>query len=103
MNVFLDDVRDCPPGFTLARTYDECIALLRENDVDTLSLDHDLGQDNPYAGYVQPAHTGYDVCKWIVEHDKWPKRIILHTANPVGRANMYQLLNRYKPDDVELL
>lgn len=92
INVYLDDVRDYPPGFVLARTYYECIELLQKHDVHILSLDHDLGDER----------TGYDVCKYIVEYNNWPDAIYLHTANPVGRDNMYQLLNRYKPEHVKL-
>lgn len=102
INVYLDDVRNCPPGFVLARTYYECIELLQKHDVHILSLDHDLGDDNPYAGYTRLSWSGYDVCKYIVEHNRWPDMIYLHTANPVGRDNMYQLLSRYKPDHVKL-
>ena len=45
--------------------------------------------------------------KWLVEEgynnpNIYPKVIYLHTANGVGRDNMYQLLNRYKPDWVKL-
>jgi hypothetical protein len=92
INVYLDDIRDPLPGFVLARTYYECIDLLQKHDVYILSLDHDLGGKR----------TGYDVCKYIVENNRWPDEIYLHTANPVGRDNMYQLLNRYKSDHVKL-
>jgi hypothetical protein len=36
--------------------------------------------------------TDYDVAKWIVKQGIWPQVIQFHTANPVGRNNMYQLL-----------
>jgi len=99
INIFLDDIRPCPEGFILARNATECSVLLRNNEVNTLSLDHDLGDSD--------ALTGYDLCKWIVEQGIesphiYPKVIYLHTANGVGRDNMYQLLNRYKPDWVKL-
>lgn len=97
LKVFLDDMRDCPDGFTLARSYEACLLLLDTQDVDVLSLDHDLGSEK----------TGYDVCKYVVE--KWflgqsqqPIEIFLHTDNPVGRDNMYQLLSRYKPENVSI-
>ena len=46
MNIYLDDLRDCPEGFTIARTMDEAITLFEQHEVDILSLDHDLGEDN---------------------------------------------------------
>jgi hypothetical protein len=91
-NVFLDDLRPQPKGFMVARNYYECINILESYTVNILSLDHDLGEKK----------TGYDVTKWMVENDIWAEQIYLHTANPVGRANMYQLLNNYKPDEVRL-
>jgi hypothetical protein len=100
INIFLDDIRSCPKGFVLARTRFECQRLLETNKVNILSLDHDLGE-----GHLG---TGYDVAMFIVEQQEaynrniWPKEIYLHTDNPVGRENMYQLLNRYRPSDVKV-
>ena len=45
INVYLDDLRDCPIGFVVARTFQEAIHLLENHEVDILSLDHDLGED----------------------------------------------------------
>ena len=97
INVFMDDLRQSPEGFILARNALECRLLLLENEVNILSLDHDLGD----------TETGYDFVKWLVEAGMYevsiyPKVIYLHTANPVGRHNMFQLLERYKPDWVKL-
>ena len=99
INVFLDDCREQPDNFILARDTTECRWLLLNNKVNILSLDHDLGDINE--------ETGYDLCKWLVtigndNPNIYPKQIYLHTANGVGRDNMYQLLNRYKPDWVKL-
>lgn len=103
INVFLDDLRPCPEGFVWIKDAGyliyqfECYNDL-ELRVNILSLDHDLGEDKP---------TGYDFCKWLVEigidnPEIYPKVIYLHTANGVGRDNMFKLLERYKPDWVEL-
>lgn len=108
-NVFLDDLRPAPKGFVLAKTIEEAIYLVSHYSVKTLSLDHDLGGlDGSYL------KTGYDFCKWLVEtwethrehntlnYVALPEIIYLHTANPVGRMNMHQLLTRYKPDHVKV-
>lgn len=43
-NLYLDDVRSMPHGFHIqAYNYDECIYWLKKVPIDTLSLDHDLG------------------------------------------------------------
>jgi hypothetical protein len=61
------------------------------DDLEAISLDHDLGE----------GATGYDLAKYMVEQGCWPKRdIYLHSANPVGRWNMYQLLSHYAPPGV---
>lgn len=94
LNIYLDDVRKAPVGFTLASNYRQCIRMLEINkgNVEILSLDHDLGAKK----------SGYDVARWMVENNVFPNIIHLHTANPVGRDNMYQLLMRYKPEHVEV-
>ena len=97
INLYLDDLRPCPERFILAKNALECRLLLLSNDVNILSLDHDLSE----------TETGYDLCKWLVEAGQYnqniyPKQIFLHTANGVGRDNMFKLLERYKPDWVKL-
>jgi len=99
VNIFLDDCRECPDRFIIARNASDCRFLLLENEVNILSLDHDLGDIN--------TENGYDFCKWLVEigidNPKiYPKVIYLHTANGVGRDNMFKLLERYKPAWVKL-
>jgi hypothetical protein len=61
--------------------------MIKNNQIDLLSLDHDLGDEK----------TGYDVAKFIVcEGIKIP-HINIHSANPVGKENIRQLINRYFP------
>jgi hypothetical protein len=104
MKLYLDDLRPCPEGFTIARTVEEAIDIYKKHALSEeskiISLDHDLGGlDGTYK------RTGYDFCKWLVEEyynhseDGWlfPDIIYLHTSNPVGRNNMFQLLERYAP------
>lgn len=44
INLYVDDLRDCPEGFVVARTYKEAIHILESNSVGILTLDHDLGE-----------------------------------------------------------
>lgn len=94
INVWLDDVRPMPAGYTVhAKTSQEAIDLLAKGDVDRISLDHDLGEY--YNG------SGYDVAKFI-ERQAFdgkikPPKVTLHTSSPVGRANMAQAIrNAYE-------
>ncbi|GMK37166.1 hypothetical protein PCCS19_02190 [Paenibacillus sp. CCS19] len=88
INLYVDDLRDCPDGFELARTYGEAIHLLETHDVDILTLDHDLGEDEN--GVELP--NGYDLVKYFCENGLRANKIYLHTDNPVGRRNMYETL-----------
>lgn len=74
----------------IARTYDNAISELTKHKYDILDLDHDLGEDK----------TGYDICKYIVEHNIKFKTIFIHTANPVGRDNMVNILKRYTKSNI---
>jgi hypothetical protein len=59
---------------------------------ESISFDHDLGGDD----------TTMPVLDWMVEHDFWPKRVYVHTANPIGRSNLLRTLSRFAPDSVEI-
>jgi len=86
MKIYLDDMRECPEGFILAKTALEAIELLKNNQVEEISLDHDLGDDKNLG-------TGYDVVKWIEEQVAVnnyipPKIIKVHSANISARTKM---------------
>lgn len=87
MNIFLDDIRQAPDNYLRAYTAPSTIECLKYNEVDILSLDHDLGD-------TYGCGTGYDVVCWIeneVATNKDyipPKKIVVHSANPVGRSKM---------------
>lgn len=42
MKLFVDDIRACPPGWTLARTVTQAIRILATYAVEVVSLDHDI-------------------------------------------------------------
>ena len=92
MRIFLDDIRK-PSDVGLNNK--EWVVIpdaitawqaIRNGVVEELSLDHDLGE----------GPTGYDLCKWMAENNKWPsKSIYIHSQNPVGRNNMWAIIKRY--------
>lgn len=92
INIFLDDLRKPYNGFTLAKNYEECIELLNNYKVDIISLDHDLGEGK----------SGYDIAKYMVENNIYPKEIYIHSANPVGVQNIFQLLSHYAPQGIKI-
>lgn len=84
MKVYLDDQRPAPQGWTLARTADEAIALLRQGEVTELSLDYDLG--DPHFG------TGLDVLDWLetalTQGRLRLPRLAAHSGSPLGRRRL---------------
>lgn len=89
MNVFLDDTRPKPDGFVLVKTAAQAIEAVRKHTIHILSLDYDLGYGMP---------KGIEVVQYMVNHRKYPSHVILHTANPIGRKRMYEMLMEHKPD-----
>jgi hypothetical protein len=84
MKVYLDDERPTPEGWVRVYWPDKAIALLKAGQVQEISLDHDLGNDE--------RGTGYDVVAWIEEavqlHGFVPPHIKVHSANAPARQRM---------------
>ena len=84
MRIFLDDERVAPDGWVQVHWPSEAIALLETGQVEELSLDHDLGDDE--------RGTGYDVVLWVEEavflRGFKPPRIFVHSANASAREKM---------------
>jgi len=84
MKVYLDDERETPPGWMRVYWPDEAIDLLKRGEVNEISLDHDLDDDE--------RGTGYDVLLWIEEqvfhHNFKPPIIHVHSANASAREKM---------------
>lgn len=88
INLYVDDIRDCPEGFVIARNTEVAIHYLKNSKINILSLDHDLGEDKD--GNILP--TGYDLVKYFCEKGLRADKIYLHTDNGVGRENMFHTL-----------
>jgi len=82
MRFYLDDLRHAPPGWTLARTFEEGLNLLeaRRGEWEAISLDHDLGDEFD--------RTGFDFVQWMAAMDVWCSDIYVHSINGEGRAGM---------------
>ncbi len=97
VRIFLDDVRNTPEGFIRTYSVVDTTNLLinHAGEVDELSLDNDLGEGVP---------EGRVVCIWLAErqygygiNNLWPKKISIHSANPVARQYMRDTLLHYGP------
>jgi hypothetical protein len=95
MKLWVDDFRGAPAGWAWAKTYDEALEALESGAVEQISLDHDLACFNADG----EEKTGYDVAKFIAElafkGQPHPLMWSVHSANPVGIANIRALLSSY--------
>lgn len=115
MRLYLDDVRTpIDDGWKVVRNYDEFVAHIQLNGLENyelISLDHDLGRSamDEYFNNVSPNYTldyshitektGMDCVRWLVNESMIKKiplpLIYVHSANPIGSANMMGYINNY--------
>jgi|SRR6185312_271305 len=96
-NVYLDDVRKEPVEWVRTKTAPETVSMLIEHQgqINILSLDHDLGE-------CEHAGTGHDVVLFLEEQVYnnpkfiFPKQIQCHSANPVGRDRIEQVIRKLR-------
>jgi hypothetical protein len=115
LRLYLDDVRT-PLGedWIIARNYDEFVSIIKLHGLDkfdVISLDHDLGEGAMIEYYTNVKNnymldynnieerTGMDCCRYLVSesmNEKIPlPQIYVHSANPIGSANMMGYINNY--------
>lgn len=116
MKLFVDDLRDAPNGWTLARTPGDAIRMLATMRFEEISLDHDAGaeeragEDNfqSVAYFIgekfftnKPSEGFFD---YMQEHapegmhiarPSWYPKITIHSANPIGAKKMALILKDY--------
>lgn len=99
--LWLDDIRKAPSGWRHIYTVESMIQILNlSQDIEEVSLDNDLGNDET---------EGYKVLDWMEEQvvfsDYIPPKINIHSANPVAVARMIsirdQIQMRLDDKDVE--
>ena len=92
LKLFVDDIRECPKGWTPARSVTEAIRILATQTVDEVSLDHDIvdGRSSPFS-VVASEETFMTVAFYINLMVEKPK-IRIHTANIPKGYEMAKLL-----------
>lgn len=113
--LYLDDVRIPTEGdWQLVRNYDEFVAHIKMNGLESyelISLDHDLGEGAMIEYYTNvkpnyeldykriPEKTGMDCARWLVAEAMTKNiplpTIYVHSANPIGAANIIGYINNY--------
>lgn len=114
--LYLDDVRNPKSeGWIIVRNYEDFIKFIEENGLpEEISFDHDLAREHTLffmnnGGFDNPpdpmntqfeTKTGYDCAKWLCDYC-WTNGLPLpnwnvHSANPVGRDNIVQILQSFE-------
>lgn len=83
MRLYLDDIRNAPPNWTVAKTQEEAISYLETGRVQEISFDHDLGDGNG-SGYGVACHIEKMAARGEIAPIGWR----IHSANPIGRSNI---------------
>lgn len=50
-----------------------------------------------YKGWIRTGST--EPMLWMIENDFWPKKYYVHSANPVGKHWLVEMIKRYGPYD----
>ncbi len=113
--LYLDDVRTpTSDDWTVVRNYDEFVSEINKWGLDKyeiISLDHDLGEGAMVEYYTNVKNnytlvysnieekTGMDCCRFLISESMNKKiplpQIYIHSANPIGSANMMGFINNY--------
>lgn len=114
MKLYLDDIRECPLGFVLARSCGEAVAIIRSlrdlnEPFEAASLDHDLGacekcteqrkaiwEREGVMPNCEHIGTGVTMVHWMIRNRAWPlTKPTVHSMNPYGASVMRGLIDRY--------
>jgi hypothetical protein len=102
MKLYVDDLRVCPEGWTLARTNTEAIrALYWNSPVDEISIDHDICV--PFSGELSAPvrkrlQIGQETFQPVVYYimalppELRPKKVTMHTANVAAGHMLIDLM-----------
>lgn len=93
--LYLDDIRSPrEDGYVVVRSFYEAAHYVKKHGFPShVAFDHDLGESD--------SRTGYDFAKFLIEQDmryeSMPRDFTytVHSANPVGAANIRALLDNY--------
>jgi len=93
--IWVDDLRPVPSGYRGTKSVNETIRAIEEierngDEIALIDLDHDLGD------FASDGGDAIKILDYLVERESYYP-IAIHTANPVGRANMERVINRFWP------
>lgn len=88
MNVYMDDQRSCPYGYVLATTVECALQMVRDYDVNMLSLDFNMGGEKKWIRF----------CRSFCKEGLYVNEIHLHTNDVIGMHKMKQRINKGKEE-----
>jgi CheY-like chemotaxis protein len=92
-DIFRQNAIGCSVDFAI--TAQEAIDLLKKNEYDVIYLDHDL-EESHYCVTKEDDKDGRFVARHLLEMTQHHgKIVIVHSLNPVGRANIKSILNTH--------
>ena len=107
MKLYVDDVRECPEGYSLFRNSAECLQFIidcvtvsinhpdEKFEIEVVSLDHDMG--GAIGGdCINILNKLEYLCNTVEGFDEIISKIKfhLHSSNPVGVANMRAVIKK---------
>lgn len=112
VKLYVDDMRPAPEGWLLATTVADAKVQLMRDDVEEVSLDHDMGACQPcrdagkdigdmetdettFLHWCPHAEDGYKLAMWMCEQNRVPPIVRVHTMNPCGRKRMIQTFESF--------
>ena len=87
MNVYMDDQRSCPYGYVLATTVESALQIVRDNEVNIISLDYNMGWRQK---------SGLDFVEAFCNESLYVNEIHLHTNDVIGMHQMKKSIERGK-------
>ena len=93
IKLFVDDYREAPDGWCLAKTITEAIRILSGPlIVEVCSLDHDIISREGKHSFSEENFTAVAHYIAIMSKEKLPKVVAIHTANPRGANDIEDIL-----------
>ena len=91
LKIWVDDVRPAPNGYKLVQSVNEFIKLAEEVGLDNIAvvdIDHDAGDFQKDGGdYIK-------ILDWLEFNKAEKLNVRIHSANPVGAANMRRIIRK---------
>lgn len=102
MKLWIDDCRPAPDGYVWLKSTNEALRFIvaHYNDIEEISFDHDAGEyvrdGGDYIEILDELERLSYSSRWsyVPKHLCEKSKFHLHTANPVGAANMRRIIQK---------